>query len=493
MLVRLDGQGGVLYQKLYESLRRAILEGRLAPGSRLPSTRALAAELRVSRNTVLVAYEHLLAEGYAVGRVGSGTYVASELPDELLSARRPWARTGGELPQAVPRLSAYARRLLDDSRLPRPHPSHHGPGLRYDFRHGLPAADFPRELWRRLLARRARDFSRAAIEYGPPEGYGPLREAIADYLGRARAVSCRPEQIVVVNGSQQALDLASRLLVDPGSRVVVEEPHYTGARRAFLAAGARLVPVAVDADGLDVSALPRPASGVRLAYVTPSHQFPTGGVMPLARRLALLGWAEEAGAYVLEDDYDSEFRYEGRPVEAVQGLDRAGRVIYVGTFSKVLLPSLRVGYLVLPRPLVEPFVRGKWVADRHTPTLVQAVLADFIREGFFERHLRRVRASCAARRSALLEALSTYLGGRAEVVGANAGVHLLAWLEGVVPDEMPALVERAASAGVGIYPVAPYYLEPPPRAGLVLGYASMSEREIRAGIRRLGEVLTRRC
>lgn len=279
------------------------------------------------------------------------------------------------------------------------------------------------------------------------------------------------------------------MLLDPGDRVVIEEPHYQGARLVFLAAGARLVPAPVDGDGLDVACLPRAGARARLAYVTPSHQFPTGVVMSLGRRLALLEWARRADAHVVEDDYDSEYRYEGRPIEAVQGLDRAGRVIYVGTLSKVLFPALRLGYLVLPGPLVEPFRRAKWATDRHTGTLEQEVLAEFIRDGHFERHLRRSRTRYAARRAALLDALAAHFGDRAEVVGANAGVHLLVWLRGVAPGALDRLVQRAAEDGVGVYPIAPYYLIPPKRAGLLLGYASLTEAEIRAGIRRLAAVL----
>jgi GntR family transcriptional regulator/MocR family aminotransferase len=365
--------------------------------------------------------------------------------------------------------------------------------LRYDFRYGLPAVeDFPHDIWRRLLTRRARSASLRSLRYGPPEGYGPLREAIADYLRRSRAVICEPEQIVVVNGSQQALDLTARILLDPGDRVVIEEPHYQGARQVFLAAGAELLPGRVDAEGLDVTALPKAAAEARLAFVTPSHQYPSGAIMSLARRLALLSWAEATDAYVLEDDYDSEYRYEGRPVEAVQGLDRHGRVIYVGTFSKVLFPALRLGYMVLPRPLVQPILAAKWLTDRHTSTLEQEMLTDFIREGHFERHLRRSRTRNAALRAALLEALHTHLGSRISISGANAGIHLLVWLHDVAPDQLDALIAAAARADVGLYAVTPYYMTPPSQAGLLLGYAAMTETDIRDGIERLARVLNQR-
>jgi len=486
MLVRLEGEGP-LYQRLYRSLRSAILEGRLGAGARLPSTRGLSRELGLSRNAVLMAFDQLLAEGYVAGRVGSGTFVARTLPDEMLT---PWAGSAeAPPPTASPRLSAYARRLIALEPVPPPGAAP-GHGLRYDFRYGLPAVeDFPHEVWRRLLARRARAASLRSLRYGPPEGHAPLREAIADYLRRARGITSAASQVVVVNGSQQALDIAARVLVDAGDRVVVEEPCYQGARQVFLAAGARLAPCPVDASGLDPARLPAGAPRPRLAYVTPSHQFPTGGVMPLGRRLDLLRWAERAHAYVLEDDYDSEYRYEGRPVEAVQALDRSGRVLYVGTFSKVLFPSLRIGYLVAPEPLVPALVAAKWLLDRHTPTLEQEVLADFIAGGDFERHLRRSRARNAARRAALLQALRDELGDAVEVMGANAGIHLLAWMRGLTTSALPALVRRGAESGLGLYPVTPYYLRPPRRAGVLMGYASLAERDLRAGVRLFAEVV----
>jgi GntR family transcriptional regulator/MocR family aminotransferase len=490
MFVKLDGNG-TLYQQLYHALRRAILTGQLAPGERLPATRPFARELGISRNTVLLAYEQLLSEGYAIGQAGSGTYVASSLPDTMLAADHPTTAVVRAQPQLPPRLSVYGRHVAHQNPLYPPGQAAPVTGVRYDFRYGLPAVEeFPHDIWRRLLARRARSVSLRSLHYGPPEGYRPLREAIADYLRRARAVLCKPEQIVVVNGSQQALDLTARVLLDPGDSVVLEEPHYQGARQVFLAAGAHLLTGPVDAEGLDIMALSRAAAEARLVYVTPSHQFPTGAIMSLARRLTLLTWAERTDTYVLEDDYDSEYRYEGRPVEAVQGLDRSGRVIYIGTFSKVLFPALRIGYLVLPEPLIQPFLAAKWLTDRHTSTLEQEILTDFIREGHFERHLRRARTRNAARRAALLDALHMYLGDRVEVSGANAGIHLLVWLRDIQPHHAATLSARAARTGVGIYPVAPYYLQPPERVGLLLGYASMPEEALRAGIRLLATLLT---
>ena len=489
MLLRLEG-GGPLYQRIYRALRRDILAGQLAPGTRLPSTRELAEELGIARNTTLLAYDQLLAEGYVDGRNGSGTYVASAIPDPIVSRRAPTASRPGVRGLARPRLSAYARRITADPPRPAPSERWRGHRIRYDFRYAIPAvADFPHRLWRQIVNRRLRTDAPGSVGYGRAEGYGPLCRAIAAYLQRARGVRCAPEQIVVVNGSQQALDLTSRVLLDVGDRVVIEDPHSQGAREAFLAAGARLVPGPVDTDGLNVALLPRASAQARFAYITPSHQFPTGSVMSLPRRLALLSWAARVDAYILEHDYDGEYRYEGRPIEAVQALDRAGRVIYVGTFSRVLFPALRLGYMVLPESLLAPVKAAKQLTDRHTVTFQQEVLADLIAGGHFERCLRRARKRLSARRATLLQALAEHLAERVEIQGANAGTHVLVWLREVPARRLSALIDRAAEAGIGLYPATPYYLRAPRLAGFLMGYAAMTPDDIRAGVRRLAAVL----
>ncbi|GGC58506.1 MocR-like pyridoxine biosynthesis transcription factor PdxR [Chelatococcus reniformis] len=484
MLVALDGAGPV-YQQIYRALRERILTHALPAGTRLASSRAMARDLGVARNTVLQAYEQLLAEGYVVGRIGAGTFVADELPDSLtappIAAAEPVPADQTEFG-----LSAYAQRAQTwhSPLTPRARP------LRYDFRYGLPGIrEFPFEVWRRLLTRRARNAELDTFTYGPPEGRAELRHAIAGYLGRSRGVRCSPEQVIIVNGSQQGLDLVARALLDPGDVVLIEEPSYPGAREVFRAAGARLVLGSVDADGLTLDGLPPIARRARLVHVTPSHQFPGGAVMPLARRLSLLAWAKATGCYVVEDDYDSEFRYDGRPVEAVQALDRSGQVIYLGTLSKTLYPALRMGYLVVPPTLVGPLRTIKLLADRHTSTLQQDVLTDFIGEGHFERHLRRARVSNGRRRAAVIAAVEREFGDRVEVQGANAGLHLMLWLNEHGSAELPDVVARAEASGVGIYPVTSYYVEPPPRAGLVLGYAALDEVEIDRGIALLARAL----
>jgi GntR family transcriptional regulator/MocR family aminotransferase len=483
MLLDHKGFEGPLHRQIYSALKTAIGAGRLGADTRLPSTRTLAADLKVSRNTVALAYEQLVAEGYVVPRHRSMMCVASATAVPPLPER-----TAAKL-QAGPRLSAQAQRLMDDPAMPPPS-SYVAPALRYDFRYGRPAIDdFPHEIWRRLLTARARESSPASFGYGPPAGYQPLREALAGYLGRARGLSCSAEQIVIVDGSQQAFDLIARVLLDPGDKVVVEEPHYHGSRLAFEAAGAKLIGVPVDAEGLDTTKLPRVTAGVRLCCVTPCHQFPTGVIMGLGRRLALLDWASRADAWIVEDDYVSEFRYEGHPIEALQASDRANRVIYVGTFSKIMFPALRLAYVVLPPALVRPFLAAKWVADRYTTMLGQEALTDFIASGQFERYLRRARTRNAARRQALIGALREHLGQRVEIAGENAGVHLLVWLNGARPQDANAIIARAARVGVGVYSIRAYYARPPRRAGLLFGYASLSEAEIRAGVRRLADVM----
>ena len=483
--ISLDGTSrSPYYRQLYEGLRRAILSGMLGAGSRLPSTRTLAAELGVSRTTVVTAFEGLLAEGYLEGKVGSGTFVAGSLPDDLLSVG-PKAgcgpapvRAGRGLSERGTLLAATPTSVVRDRGAPRA------------FRPGVPALDeFPHAAWRRISGKVWRRPPGGLLGYGDPAGYRPLREAIAGYLGAARAVRCVAEQVIVVSGSQQALDLAARVLLDPGDAAWVEDPGYMGARGALAGAGARLVPVPVDGEGLGVAAGVVREPGARLACVTPSHQYPLGVTMSLGRRLELLGWANRSGAWVIEDDYDSEYRYTGRPLEALQGLDSSaeGRVIYIGTFSKVLFPALRLGYLVVPPDLTGAFTAARELTDRHPPTAEQAVLADFIVEGHFLRHLRRMRALYAERQATLVEEAGRELAGLLDVRPAGAGMHLVGRLPEGVDDRESS--RRAAERGVEAPPVSLYGGVPQGHGGLMLGYAAVGEAETREGVRRLAEAL----
>ena len=468
MLLNLSGSGP-LFQQIYRAMRDSILTGRISAGDRLPVSRSLARDLGVSRNVVLIAYEQLIAEGYAVGRVGAGTFVAQ-------AVARPAAATPIAFPAAAVRLSRYASRVLAASSDP-PLPSH-TPRARYDFTYYLASTeDFPAPTWRRILGRHLRTLP---LDYAPAGGDSILRREIARYLGRARGIRCEPEQVLLVNGTQQALDLTARVLLDPGDRVVMEDPHYTGAREVFCSAGARIVPVPVDLGGLRTDLLPRRA---RLAYVTPSHQFPTGAVLPLERRLALLAWAASGSAYVLEDDYGGEYRYSGRTIEAVQALDRTGCVLYTGSFSRVLFPSLRMGYLVAPPELVKPLAQAKWTADRHTSLLQQAAVADFLREGHLDRAMRRARLRQIRRRDATRKAVERHFGCTVQILGTEAGAHLLLRFPDMPAGRAAAWIAAAALQGVKVGAVSHYYLNPPACCELLLGYAGINEREIAPGIR----------
>jgi GntR family transcriptional regulator/MocR family aminotransferase len=470
-----------LTNELYDELRQSILRGELQPGSRLPSTRALAEERGVSRNTVLNAYEQLLAEGYVEARVGSGTCVARSLPEELLTVRsHERARTGKS---ACPTLSRRGELLASNPGRPLSVPRR--PRA---FESGLPdAAAFPFRTWTRLMARQWRRPSYELLSYGDPAGYRPLREAIAAYVRTARAVRCDAEQVFIVSGSQQALDLTARLLIDPGDVALIENPGYPGARVALSAAGASLVALPVDADGADIARRAGRAKNARLVFVTPSHQYPLGVTLSLRRRLALIEWASQRGAWIVEDDYDSEFRYRKKPLPSLQGLDAAGRVIYLGTFSKTLFPSLRLGFVVLPPELVDPFRRARAVVDGHSPVSEQAVLAEFIAGGHFARHIRRMRVLYEERQAVLVDAARRELDGLLDVRPLDGGMHLVGWLPEGADDVLVA--ERAAERGVYAVPLSRCSVGKAARPGLLLGYAALTPPQIREGVRRLASVL----
>ena len=473
-----------LYQALYDHIRAAILSGELPGGMKLPSTRALADELSISRNTVLNAYQQLLAEGYLEGKEGSGTFVADVLPEHLLTPPAyptPRIAPPSHLQSHRPLFSERAKAQITAAQppargeLPRP------------FVPEAPALDaFPFQLWRRLAVRQARRMPVNHFTYQDSAGYRLLREAIVAHVTVSRQVHCTPDQVMIVPGSQGALDLSARMLVNPGDPVWIEDPGYSGARGAFLGAGAHLIPVPVDHEGLVVDRGIARAPEARLVYLTPSHQFPLGVTMSLSRRLGLLEWAKRANAYIIEDDYDSEFRFGTRPLATLQGLAarEADRVIYIGTFSKVLFPSLRIGYMILPPALVDSFLTVRRMIDIHSPMLEQAVLADFMIEGHFTRHLRRMRALYAERRSALLEAARTL---PLDIDAPEAGIHCVAWLPEGIDDQR--LANKATEYDLNLTPISSFSIEPLPRKGLLLGYGGYTVQDIRDGIRRLGALL----
>jgi GntR family transcriptional regulator/MocR family aminotransferase len=472
-----------LYQALYNHMRAAVLSGELAAGMKLPSTRALAEELNISRNTVLNAYRQLLAEGYLESREGSGTFVAHVLPEHLLTTPQHDAHVMSTQPPEAdtfrPSFSERAKAQIAVSQ-----PSSSGKRPR-PFLAEAPALDvFPYSLWSRLVVRQARRMPRSDFMYQDSSGYRPLREAIVAHLMVSRQVHCTPEQVMIVQGSQSALDLAARVLVNPGDPVWLEDPGYSGARGAFLGAGANIIPVPVDREGLVVEVGVTRAPQARLVYLTPSHQFPLGVTMSIPRRLALLDWAKRVNSYIIEDDYDSEFRFATRPLATLQGLDDADRVIYIGTFSKVLFPSLRIGYMILPPALVDPFLKVRRLVDIHSPVLEQAALAEFMMEGHFVRHLRRMRTLYAERRRALVQAVR---GLPLEIDSAEAGIHCVGWLPDGMDDR--TLASRAADYDLNLTPISSFGIEPLLRKGFLLGYGGYDVQEIKDGIKRLGDLL----
>lgn len=472
-----------LHRQVYDGLRTAILEGMLRPGQRVPSTRALAAELEISRLPVLSAYEQLIHEGYIEGRSGSGTYVSAAPPDRMLRAQQSTPRSRSDSNGA----RASARKKIGRPR--RVPPGRDEGGIR-PFRMSLPALDqFPHELWSRLVARHARRLAPIHMAYGDPAGVGALRAAIADHLRAARAVRCEPEQVLILSGSQAALRVCAAVILRRGDRVAVEEPGYPGAHAAVRASGAELVPAPVDDEGIDVAALAALRPRIRAVYVTPSHQYPLGSSMSAARRLALLDWAARNDAWILEDDYDSEYRYVSRPLGALQGMDTGDRVVYIGTFSKVLFPALRVGYLVVPRSLWESFLDARDALDVFSPTLYQLVLADFLHEGHFTRHLRRMRGVYLRRREAMLEGLARYCADDLTVLNADAGLHIATLLARSSNDV--AVARRLTENGITSNALSQCYIGDTRRSGLLLGFGGFDERTLLAATRKLGEVLRR--
>ncbi|HVO64377.1 MAG TPA: PLP-dependent aminotransferase family protein [Terriglobales bacterium] len=469
-----------LYRWFYEELRSAILEGRLHPGARLPATRDLAQSYRISRATVIAAFEQLKSEGYVEGRIGSGTYVTHVLPDTLLQVGR--VRQQERLPHRRVSLSLYARRLPPFRPMPlRP--------IRA-FRANEPALDqFPTTLWAQVAARRLRRVSAQLLAGGDPLGYRPLREAVAEYLSTSRGVKCTADQVLIVSGAQEALDRTARILLNPGESVWMEEPGYPGAAVVFRALGARICRVPVDSEGLKLEyAIGRWPPG-RLVYVTPAHQFPLGVTMSLRRRLELLEWARQSGTLIFEDDYDSEYRYSGRPVPALQGLDRAGVVIFAGSFTAVLFPALRLGYLVVPTDMVDIFAAAESVSTHHPPLLEQAILCDFIAEGHFARHIRRMRELYAERLAVLLQGAREKLGDRLEISSVEAGLQTVGWLKnGMRSERVAAAAERDS---VELVPLNRYAFGRAKKDGVILGFAAVEPRELRRGLERLAKALGR--
>jgi GntR family transcriptional regulator / MocR family aminotransferase len=467
MHLQLDGRGP-LHAQLTRALKAMVASGVVSHGTRLPPTRLLARELGLSRNTVLAAYEQLRAEGFVDGRIGSGSYVS--VPTRGL---RPALRPEPKLPAQT----AFMRRARSVHQQ-RSIPGRTIPGMRYSLQYGVPLANPA------LTTAWARALSHAALytspQYPGAQGLLPLRQAICDYLIRRRGIQVDPADVVIVTGTQQAVALIARVLLDVGDTVAIEEPHYYSKRVILQSYGAVLRPIPIDGEGIVCDALP--SEPPRLVCVTPSHQFPTGALLTLPRRLALLEYAQQKACWILEDDYDGEFRYDSKPLAALRSLDEAGRVIYVGTFSKALFPALRMGYMVVPPGLRDDFVAAKWLEDFGSPAIEQAALANFMTSGAFERHLRLASLTLKERRAALIAGLRRIGRDWLEIADSRAGMHLAVGLRGLDRAQGDAFIARAGELGLGLFPIWPYYLSPPDRAGLLMGYGGLPVAEIEGAL-----------
>ncbi|MEM8857124.1 MAG: PLP-dependent aminotransferase family protein [Chloroflexota bacterium] len=472
-----------LHRQLYEELRKQILDGTLPSNTPLPATRKLAKELKISRNTVLNAYKQLLAEGYLEATTGGYTRVTHTLPDHVLNIyptaqAKQIARTSqSDLPP--PKLSELGEKMAS---LPYPY---------WDRSGGRPFSSsqpniktFPFKTWEKCLVASWRKIEAAELSYPPALGYWPLRETIAEYVQDSRGVRCTAEQVVITNGTQHALTTVFGLLLNPKDQVWVENPSYNGVKIALNQVGVELVPVPVDESGLVVDEGIRKAPNGRMVCISPSHQYPLGVTMSLTRRLELLDWAKNNEAWIIEDDYDSEYRYAGYPLEAIQGLDQAGRVIYMGTFSKVLFPALRLGYMILPQSLVEPYHATRVFTDRGTRLLEQATVNEFMNEGHLGRHIRKMRTLYEGRQNILVEKASIYLKNLLDLPPSDVGLHLVGWLPLGANDRKVS--DHLLKNGIYAPPLSYFSLEPLERGGLVIGYAAVDEREIVSAVRQMG-------
>lgn len=473
--VVVDRSGPVsLQRQIFEQIRDLILSGRTPAGLRLPSSRKFSVELGVSRNSVTAAFDQLIAEGYVEARTGAGSFVTEHLPEETLSAR---AGPEMEKPEAgIPAQVSRRGQILADTRS--------GRSLRRaKFSPGLPALDhFPSEIWARYLARSWRNPDVSLYSGMAAAGYLPLREAIADYLNSVRAADCSSEQIIIVSGAQQAMAIAAQVLTDHGDSVFVEDPGYKGIHGALLATGLERVPVPVDEEGFDIELAEEMSAETKVASVTPSHQYPLGVTMSLPRRLKLLDWANRTGGWIIEDDYDSEYRYSGRPLAALQGLEADSRVAYIGSFSKVLFPSLRIGYLVVPKALSETFVRVRSALDDHPSAIAQPALARFMQDGHFASHIRKMRRLYQGRRQKLIEVLSTHGNDLFDIDPSESGMHVVVRFRGGFgpAGSDVAAAEKAQARGYGAIPLSIHYSGASAVNGLLLGFASLPDDEIEA-------------
>lgn len=470
-----------IYKQVYESIRLAILKGNIRAGEQLPATRQLSDELKISRNIISLAYEQLILEGYVVGKVGAGTFVSSTIPDDFIKTSGatesiplvPLVKSTA--PSEFNRTEVLPRNTVREEIVP--------------FQNAVPGLDiFPFKSWNKIAAREYKAIRNLHLGYDDAMGYLPLRENIASYLRSSRGVRCEAGQVLIVNGAQQALSLCSHALLGTGDRVMVEDPGYIGARAAFRNYGAKIIPVPVEADGLDVTFLRKQKENAKLIYLTPGHQYPLGGTLALDKRIELLNWAANRNTWIIEDDYDSELRYFGRPLAAMQGLDQSGKVIYVGTFSKVLFPGLRVAYMVLPTlAMSEHFKSIKAVFDRQLPIMEQVITNTFMHEGHFVRHLRKMRIEYLERQKVMIRAIEKELSGKLHVEEQPAGMHLIGWLPKKSSDQ--EISNALARKGIIANPLSEYTLKFRRDPGLLLGYTAFNKFKIRHYVQKMGMVI----
>lgn len=487
LLIKLDKTFQIsLNRQIYEQIRKAIVQGTLRVGDAIPPTRLLAEQLHISRSVVIQAYEQLQAEGYLVMKKGSGTFIADNAvcisKDKMIKPNEDY-NVSTNAANMIPFVHSPLAANVDPAG-----------SILYDFRHGVPAWDaFPIDRWQKVLAEACRKATPEILGYGPAEGSYALRQEVARLLRSTRSIPVVPEQIIITTGATQALDMISRLFVKSGDQVVVEDPAHTVLREIFSFSGGEVISVPVDADGLRVQEIESSRAKfsekngkVKLIYVTPSHQFPAGMTMSLQRRVELLYYARKQQTFIIEDDYDSEYRYVGQKVSALAGLDSGGRVIYVGSFSKTLFPALRIGYVVLPSTLIEPFLAMKWITDRMSPMLEQEALAEFIKSGQYAKHVNQMGKLYATRRNCLVQCLERHFQGRVNFFGDEAGLHLLVQIKTTASEK--AIEEQAYKYGVKVYSAGEYYVtSKPDRATFLLGYANLTEHQINEGIERFAD------
>lgn len=470
-----------VYRQIYNEFRNAILNGRFRPGEQIPPSRELASFFNISRTTVLLAFENLLLEGYIKGKSGSGTFINDELPENLLFANQTFEKPGKGLSKKIIPPEAKGIHLKKYLSPERDDYNKFAP-----FKPGVPDLnEFPYHTWIKLISDTVKNISKSDFGYGNSAGYKPLRKAIADYVRIARAVKCEADQVIIVNGSQQGIDIVCKALLSKGDYIGFEEPGYTGARDALSAAEMNIVPMPMDEEGINFT---KTKIKTNLIYVTPSHQYPLGITMSLNRRLELLDYSASTGAWILEDDYDSEYRYKGHPLSSLQGIDNGNSVIYMGTFSKVMFPGLRLGYLVVPESLIESFTAAKMLTDRNSPIFEQAALERFITGGYYGRHIRRMRMIYEKRKDVFYNYMEKYLGEHISLHPTDAGLHTIGWLKKINNDN--DFAKLLFNNGIYTSPLSSYSAAKKCKPGLVLGYAAYSEQQIKTAIKKMASIFS---